>query len=504
MSEPRDTSPPIDPGRKLREKIANFKKPVKDIGEIVLDFERFTKELNLERRQYEKGEVILEEGVPNNQLRVILEGEAEMSRTRDDGQRVYVDSVKPGSFIGLLSFWSDAATFTRTRARTPLTCLCLTRERFEELTLEHPRASFALQTLLANSLANRYRHMAMLNIAVHHLTEQLEKDRNELRETVKNLNDTREQLIGKERLALLGKLLAGIAHEINNPSSSLQQSVDDLVTTVPGLFEPGKTLASHQREKTLLDQGLQSQFLGGGAIRGRMQELAQAYPHLDRSLLRRLIPLGKDGIALLHDDLKKAKAPEHRKAIEEKLAFFDIGVNLHSIQLSNQRISKLVQSLKFYSRPPNPNAKSHSAREIILNTLTVLNHRLKHYEVEVDIDALPASAHIAPEINQVLSNIIINACDATPQGGQVRVSAAIEDDGKYVRVRICDTGHGIAPDNLRKIFEPNFTTKSSGGQFGLGLGLAISRDIVERNGGSLEAGNQPDGGACFVLRLPLG
>ncbi len=470
---------------------------------VVDDLVKYTSELNLARNAFPAGTIILDEDVQNDLLYIIISGTVEQRRRRPDGSWVHVDDLQPGAFIGLLSFWSDALTFTQTRASEEVTCLVFSREDFEKLVLEHPKASLSFQYLLANSLSDRYRNMVMLNIAVHHLTEQLERDRNQLRETVADLERTRDNLVQKERLALLGNLLSGIAHEINNPSSSLQQSVEAVSTLLPELFQPGAPLENRTREARLLQAGLDSTFISSSEQRTRLRKLQQRYSDLDRPFLRRLVPLSDDVLELLATGVRGGITRQNRKSLLQPLRFFDIGANLKSIQLSNTRISRLVQSLKFYSRPVSAETETHPLREVILNTLTVLHHRLKHYEVEVDLDDLPEDLDASPGISQVVSNILINACDATPEGGTIRIEANMLLNWNRVQITVSDSGSGIPDDQLEKIFETNFTTKRSGGQYGLGLGLSISRDLVIRDGGSIRAENKPDGGARFLIELPL-
>jgi signal transduction histidine kinase len=486
----------------LKRSYATAERSSQTIMRIAQDFQRYAKDLQLEELHYAKGEILMEDGVANDQLYIILEGEVELRRRADNKQMVYVDSLKPGSFLGLLSFWSDAPTFTQSRAAKPVRAMRIGRKDFENMVQDHPKATLALQTMLTNSLADRYRNMVLLNIAVHHLTEQLETDRNRLKQTVKDLEDTRGQLVTKERLALLGKLLAGIAHEINNPSAALLQSVDALMTEMPACFDPGAPLEKLKTEGELLQKGMESRYMGSSQMRERMALLEKRYPDLDRRVLRRLVPLSDTDLAVLEKDIKKAAKSKKKDSLFHKLRFFDVGANLKSIQLSITRISNLVTSLKSYSRPTTPHSEPIPAKEMILNTLTVVNHRLKHYEVDVDLERLPENHTIPPQINQVVSNILINACDATPEGGLIRVEGWQEKDTRTLYLVISDTGTGISEANLKKIFEPNFTTKSLGGDFGLGLGLAISRDIVERYGGSLLADNNPEKGARFTLVLP--
>lgn len=466
-------------------------------------FIEYTRNLRLERVEYADRDILLQEGTKNQQLYIILEGRVVLTRLRPDGQRTVIDTLKPGSFLGLLSFWSDEPTFTQSRAMGKVTCLRFNLAQIQEVFITHPQASLALSGLLINSLADRYRSMVMLNLAVQRLTDQLEAEGTRLRATVRDLEETRNRLIHKERLALLGQLLGGIAHEVNNPLAALNQSVEDLGREADALFEKGGALEKMDREARLLRAGLASQFLGSDVVRERLAALQEQFPEMDRPFLRKLVPLQGEVWAELQPELNKARRQDGLRArILEKVRFFQIGAHLNSIRLVTQRIARLMGSLKAYVRPVTESAEPLALRDCIQDTLTVLHHKLKKFRVNVEMDSLPDNFKCPARFNQVLSNVLINAAEATPEGGEIRLSAWADLEEGSVRLTVDDTGTGIHPSLLEKIFEPDVTTKSSGGQFGLGLGLAISREIMERYGGSIRAENRPEGGARFVMVLP--
>jgi C4-dicarboxylate-specific signal transduction histidine kinase len=189
------------------------------------------------------------------------------------------------------------------------------------------------------------------------------------------------------------------------------------------------------------------------------------------------------------------------EAVEQVVRAFEIGSALHSIQVADERITRLVKSLKSYSRQDDGDTSEVDVVQCVHDTLTVLNHRLKHYDVTLDMPDLPRIPGRAGEINQILTNLFANAGDATPTGKGIHIRGAVEN-GRLL-VEVADEGHGIPGALLDRIFEPNVTTKSGGGQYGLGLGLAISRDLAMQHRGTLTAANGETGGAVFRLELPL-
>ncbi|MEX0681170.1 MAG: ATP-binding protein [Balneolales bacterium] len=126
---------------------------------------------------------------------------------------------------------------------------------------------------------------------------------------------------------------------------------------------------------------------------------------------------------------------------------------------------------------------------------------MRKVNVYLHFSDIPAVNVISGEINQVWTNIIINACDAMQDHGEMVISC--DHDDRYVRISIRDSGPGITPSLLEKIFKPNFTTKNKNSSFGLGLGLAISQQIVQKHGGRITIGNVDSGGAEFTVYLPI-
>lgn len=471
------------------------------LDQVIRDFETHTAPLNLERVSYPPGAIILEEGIENHRLHVIVQGEVNLNREAKDGRYVLVDTLKPGAFLGMLSFWSRARTFSQSKARTEVTCILMNRSEFEHLVGEHHQASLSLYSLMATSMADRYRNMVLLNMAVTHLSEQLEVDRAQLKETIQDLEQTRTQLIHKERLAMLGQLLAGIAHEINNPGTALKHSAQSLIETIPARFQPGGILAHFTDEKQLLSSGLKTSSQSTAQQRRCLEELESRFPKLPRSFLRKLSPLETETLQSLQPALERAEKTGDLGPAEEKLAFYEIGADLKSVEVSINRISKLIQGLRSYGKPNRDQADFQPLTEMINSTLTVLDHRLKHYQLELNFQQVPADLQIPSDLNQVVSNLLVNACEATPEGGSISLNVR-EEEGSFISIVVEDSGSGIPPHLLDTIFEPNVTTKSAAGQFGLGLGLAISREIVKRFGGTLEGENRQEAGARFTLRIP--
>lgn len=452
--------------------------------------------------------LILEENVANKCLYLILEGEAGLFKHLDNDASTLVDTLTSGAFLGLISFTSDLPTFTHAKAITAVKALRLSYEIFEQLTREQSEFSLIMQRLFASNLGDRYRRMVHLNLDIASLTEALKQERNELKSTIEDLARTRNQLIHKEKLATMGQLLAGIAHEINNPIAALLRNVEFLSEQLPPALKLNVDKHTAALAAQLCQEGIASDFPSSELVRERMHQLEKDYPSMKRSLMRRLSQIDDSALTHLTPLLKTLeRKSQHSEdsslSIEEALSFYELGIALRASTASAERISRLIQSLKSYGRQDAGERERVDLRNCITDTLLVLNNRLKNYKIQRTTDALPLVYCCPGEINQILTNLLVNACDATELGGSIGITSQFNAEAKTVCITVEDSGQGIPGAILERIFEPNFTTKNGRGEFGLGLGLAISRDIALKHGGSLTAGNRNEGGAVFTLTLPV-
>lgn len=446
--------------------------------------------MGLEPRRYSAGQTILREGEINSSLYILLEGTAQLLKQTRDGRYTPVDLLGPGSLLGILSFWTGSPSFSDSIAASDLNLLILDMDRFEQGVAEDSAFARVTQQLLVANLSDRYRRVVGLNLKVAGLTQELENERNALREAVDDLQRTRNKLIHQEKLATMGQLLAGIAHEINNPSSALMKNVEHLTRELPALF------AGTPEQAQMLEEGMRAPYLSSGEAKERLLVLQNEYPALSRSCCRRLSRLPPTALKPFAHLL----AAGHEAEAEPFLRIFEVGTALQSIRIAESRMTRLVKSLKSYSRQDENEVQSVRLDDCIRDTLTVMNHRLKFYDLQLGLAELSEISCRPGEINQILTNLLSNACEATAKGGRIIVRTGRGEDTVWLEVE--DRGHGIPAKLMDAIFRPNVTTKRGAGDFGLGLGLAISRDLAQKHHGSLTARNVPEGGAVFRLTLP--
>jgi signal transduction histidine kinase len=301
----------------------------------------------------------------------------------------------------------------------------------------------------------------------------------------------------QERMAALGRLSAGLAHELNNPAAAVRRAAAGLSEELAGLADLVSDLVRH----TVTDAQV-------SAI-NRLHDLASERKGADLSPLIR--SQGEEELGTWLEDHRVARAWDlagtfaDAGLVVEDLDRFaeEVPTSLQAnalawvacrlsvqrivgeIASSSDRIAQLVGSVKTYSHMDrSPEHKPTDVREGIDNTLTLLGHKIKKKSIDLTRDyedGLPLVSANAGELNQVWTNLVDNAIDAVQEGGKIRIEA--RSDEAHVTVNIIDDGHGI-PEELRsRVFEPFFTTKRVGD--GTGLGLDIAMRIVKTHRGSL-------------------
>lgn len=266
-----------------------------------------------------------------------------------------------------------------------------------------------------------------------------------LRDTHEELKRTQQQLLHSEKMVSLGRLVAGVAHELNNPIS----------------------------------------FVVGNA-------------HALKRYSERL----KTYLGAVHGGVSPEKLGELRKQLRIDRILEDLDPLIEGTVEGAERTRAIVEGLKrFSARDGGENAPFNLCEAITKAVGWVVGASGEKLAV---VNNLPETLSVngsAGQIQQVAINLVQNALDATRghPGAELRIDA--EMAGSFVEIRFRDNGPGIPPENLARLFDPFFTTKPVGK--GTGLGLSISYGIVGRHGGELSAANHPEGGAVFTLRLPL-
>jgi signal transduction histidine kinase len=314
----------------------------------------------------------------------------------------------------------------------------------------------------------------------------------------------------REKLAALGQLSAGLAHELNNPAAAVRRAADQLSTALDSLQartlrlgrlaltpEQIEALKTARRTASATPPELDPLTRGDreDAIAFRLEDLG----------LPDAWELAPDLVAAGLDvpDVEKLASALPAEAMADGIGWVADGVAIQGliddVRQGAERISTLVQAVKNYSFMDRGAVQDVDVREGLDSTLTMLKHKLGNVSIIREYDpALPSIAGHGSELNQVWTNLIDNAVDAMGGAGKLSLRASATPEG--VEVEIGDNGPGVPLEVQERIFQPFFTTKRMGSGTGLGLDIAY-RIVVNRHGGTIRVASEP-GDTRFVVRLP--
>lgn len=455
------------------------------IKRVILKSEELSKLV----RSYSAGDMLFPQGRVITHLYLVLEGSVTLNHQRDDGISLELISLAPGHFAGLVSYTTGNATLTKCIATEDSKIFRVRQTEFTHYMDKYPELRRQIEQLMLNNMAERFDKNLKLESKLNALNLNLEQERTQLKKAFIDLENSHQKLVAQEKMATLGELVAGFAHEVNNPAAALLRSSEKLKEN---FLDSQNTSAKTE----IFNLGLHSKPLSSSDVRAKMLSIQKEFPWVkERSLIRKLAQMPDEALEIVKK--KKKKIP-----VEVLVQQFDAGKFIHNIQVASERIVNLVKSLKSYSRQDRNQFDMIDIREGIYDTILILSNRLKYLNVELDLLDIPQTCGKMGELNQVWTNILVNACDVLTEKGNLKIKTWAEGDFKIV-VEISDNGPGIPEDVLPKIFEPNFTTKNQGAKFGLGLGLAISNEIIRQHGGFIKAFNNEAGGATFQIILPV-
>lgn len=340
-------------------------------------------------------------------------------------------------------------------------------------------------------------------------TADLNAKNRELTQTLQVLQTTQTELIQSEKMAALGQLVAGIAHEVNTPLGAIQASIGNITAALESSIQQLPQLFQ------ILPPERRADFLALLALAQQPREMLsfreerQLRRSLKQALSKRSVPeaealadsLSKMGIDPDLDPLLPLLSlTENRFVVETAYQISIVQNNSQNIMLAVERATKIVFALKNYARQDSAGQKiAASVADGIDTVLTLYQNQLKRgIELKKRYAAVPKILCYPEELAQVWSNLIHNGLQAMNGQGRLEISVAEQD--AQIRVEITDSGGGIPADIRDRIFDPFFTTKPMGE--GTGLGLDIVRRIVTKHQGRIELQSQP-GHTTFSVWLPI-
>lgn len=284
-----------------------------------------------------------------------------------------------------------------------------------------------------------------------HLMESLDIQR----ELNRKLEAAQNQLLQSEKMASIGQLAAGVAHELNNPIGFVYSNLGTLKTYLQDIFEIAGAC-----EIAAAKAANPADFATIEALKAEKD-----FDYLRQDIFQ-LVAESQDGLS---------------------------------------RVKKIVQDLKDFSRPGESNWQWADVHAGLDSTLTIVWNELKYKcTLHKEYGNLPQVRCLLSQLNQVFMNLLVNAAQAIPEKGEItlRTGTADNADGEaMVFIAVSDTGSGIAPENLRRVFEPFFTTKPVGK--GTGLGLSLAYGIIQKHGGRIDVTSTPGMGTTFTVFLPV-
>lgn len=442
------------------------------------------------RRHLPAGTPMLRSGDQVDGIQVLVEGSVKLTRAVG-GREVVFHAETAGRIIGLLAVARNRPSFFNVTADTDVTVLPVALDDLDAALQLSPTLAIHLVTVMVRSMARRMLRGVDQQVRIDQLNRDLAEDRDRLAATLQQLENTQAHLVETEKMATLGQLVAGIGHELNNPVAAIGRATEFLRTDLESVA------GDHPDGARLLAMLAATESSGPVSTRDERRYRAELAAELgDDALARRLVRIG----ILSSAEYRRLLGDAGEFPLERLELYHQLGLSLRNLRSSAGRIAALVQSLRSYARAGREMTDDVDIHASLEETLLLFGHDLREIEVHREYADLPLIDGYPGQLNQVWTNLLSNAIQAMEGSGTLTLQTAAPD-ADHVRVRLIDTGPGINPDHLDRVFDMSFTTREGRVEFGLGLGLRICQDIVHRHRGTIEVESKP-GRTCFTVTLP--
>jgi len=419
-----------------------------------------------------KSDFLLRSGDHNDKLYLVLTGRLKGLVSDANGHLLEIFQAGVNDLVGFHSFFSKTfISLTNVQAVEDTELAYIETSQLDDMRAKGTYLFEAFLPIIAREFVNRHRQMKDLVIEKEH---------------------TFQHLIETEKLASLGQMAAGIAHELNNAIAVLQRNSEWIANELVALITK-----SYPDALPFYGKGVQEgRTLSGAQVRKRRRDLEGKLQGLDRQMLDDWIEMDLEGLELKDIDLN---------SLSRLHAYWELGSAFHDMLLAAGQAAHVVKSVKTLGAKTGKVRQLRNINHSIEETITLLRSKLRTVNVRLDLSELPEIMVNRGEWVQVWTNLIQNACDSMVQNQvdqpQLVITSRSEND--LIVVTVQDNGPGIPNQLLPDIFQPNVTTKVDGLSFGLGLGLTIVNRIVESYMGTIRVESKP-GCTVFTVEIPLG
>lgn len=438
-------------------------------------------------RTYSPNHLLTVEGEPNQYLWFIVDGEVALYKADDANIQREVVRHSKGNIVGGMSFVTGERSFSTAIALTTTKVIKLDKDVFAQVM----HSDSELLPLFTNLL-------------LRHFNRRLQRSINtklELQHTYESLETAHQQLIEREKMAMLGQLVAGVAHELNNPVAAILRGADTLTSKIDELIHSPLPASHQELGASILNESLSSRPMSTSEIR---QQAKIILPQIgDKQLAKKVVQLN------LHHDLDEviqlAKETKNLANTITGLEKYHVaGSTLRSIQVCARRIADMVKSLKGYARQDDETMHLIDIHEGIEDTLVIFENKLKRHKVIKEYLPLEKIYCLSNALQQVWTNLVANAIDAFPENGVLKVNTepTSKNGIRYAKVTFEDNGDGIPQAQQDKIFELNYTTKKEG-NFGLGIGLSVCQQVLAQHNGWIEVESKQNEFTKMIVWLPV-
>lgn len=429
---------------------------------------------------YPVGDLLFFDGMQVERMQIIIKGSFVTSFDRD-GKHREIGVWKSGYVTGILPFSRMKEAKANGKALEDTYVLELHKDHFTEMV----QVSYEMVQNLVGVMSTRIREFSQIRFQ-------------------------------DEKLMALGKMSAGLAHELNNPASAMVRSAEELYSKIhqsPERFKSVIAMKITPEETDQINTIMYDKIADAASVDLPLLVREERVDDIVDWLEDQGIENAEDiaeafvdfGFEVTH--LEQVAAVLHEDAIEPIMWWFESTLSLErlvkEIQESAARISGLVTSVKNYSHMDRGIAKeSVNVLDGIINTLIMMKHKIKKKNIQIKKnypDDLPKVFAYSGQLNQVWTNTIDNALDAMDKGGTLTID--LFKERQYVCVNISDTGMGIPEETITRIFEPFYTTKPLGE--GTGLGLEIVKRIINRHDGEIKVESEVGKGTTFKFCIPI-